>query len=70
MLKISINNNNNLSNNFNKKLCEQEIEKYFKIIRDKKIYNQDIFQETLKVRELRKIYLIYTGKHYKPIIIN
>ena len=70
MLKISINDNNNLSNNFNKKICEQEIEKYFEIIRNKKIYNQDIFQETLKVRELRKIYLNYTGKHYKPIIIN
>ena len=70
MLKLSINEGKISPSNFNKKLCEQEIEKYFRIIRNKKIYNQDIFQETLKVRELRKLYLIYTGNHYKPIITN
>ena len=72
MLKISINECNNLENNFAKnfeiQVYEEEIEKYFDIIRNKKYYNEDILQDIKKVRELRKTYLNCTGKHYKPII--
>ena len=74
MLKISINECNNLENNFAKnfeiQVYEEEIEKYFDIIRNKKYYNEDILQDIKKVRELRKTYLNCTGNHYKPIIMN
>lgn len=70
MLKLSINEGKISPSNFNKKLCEQEIEKYFKIIRNKKSSNLDVFQDIVRVRELRKLYLNLTGNHYKPIIMN
>ena len=52
MIKISINECNNLENNFAKnfeiQVYEEEIEKYFDIIRNKKYYNEDILQDKKK----------------------
>jgi len=68
MLNILLDECNNC-NFFDKLYYEQEIERYFEIIRSKKYYNEDVFDDIKRVRQLKKIYYNNTGKFYKPIKI-